>query len=216
MVKIFKTSNKVIKDIDDFYDTIQLGVLNFKEGVHNYLDGNISEFENNLKKIEKLEGKADSIKRGIENDFYLHSLLPNFASDILRLLDKSDDIIDKSKENLSQFDVEVPNIPEKLKADYSRLVEISLSAAESVIPSARLIFTSPDKAKEGLQKVFFYEREADKLANAIKRKLFREMDELKLSEKIHLRYFALHIEEISDSSETVANILSALVLKIRM
>jgi len=216
MVTIFKTSNKVIKDIDDFYDTIQLGILNFKEGVQHYLDGNISEFENNLHKLEKLEGKADSIKRNIENDFYLHSLLPNLSGDVLRLLEKSDDIIDKAKENLSQFDVEVPTIPESLKNDFSRLTDISVSAADSVILSSRLIFTSPDNVKDGLQKVFFYEREADKLANTIKRKLFREMDELKLSEKIHLRYFALHIEEISDASETVAHILSALVLKIRM
>jgi len=216
MVKIFKTSTKVIKNIDDFYDTIQLGILNFKEGVQHYLEGNIPEFENNLKKIEQLEGKADSIKREIENDFYLHSLLPNYSSDILRLLEKSDDIIDRAKESLSQFDVEAPVIPEVLKSDYNRLTDISVKAADYVIPSARLLFTSPDNVKDALQKVFFYEREADKLANTIKRKLFKEMDELKLSEKIHLRYFALHIEELSDSAETVGQILSALVLKTRM
>ena len=216
MVKIFKTSDKVIKNIDDFFDTIQLGILNFNEGVLNYLEGNIPEFENNLNKIEKLEGKADSIKREIENDFYLHSLIPNFASDILRLLEKSDDIIDKAKESLSQFDVEAPIIPEELKSDFKRLTELSITAADNVVPSARLLFTSPNNVKDGLQKVFFYEREADKLANSIKRKLFKEMDMLKLSEKIHLRYFTLHIEQVSDSAETVANILSALVLKTRM
>ncbi|MBN2668006.1 MAG: DUF47 family protein [Bacteroidales bacterium] len=215
-MKIFKTSKSVIKNIDDFYDTIDIGLLNFKEGLKHYLDGNLAEFEKKLRTLEKLEGKADAIKRSIENEFYLHSILPNFSSDVLRLLEKSDDIIDMAKENLSQFDVEIPNIPEVLINDFIRLADISVAATENVIPSARIFFTSPDKAKEGLQKVAFYEREADKLANQIKRKLFREMDELKLSEKIHLRYFALHIEEISDASELVSNILSALILKSRM
>ena len=62
----------------------------------------------------------------------------------------------------------------------------------------------------------FYERETDKLAVKIKRRLFKEMEFLKLSEKIHLRYFTLHIEEVSDAAELVAKMLSSLVIKIKM
>lgn len=216
MIKIFKNSSKVIRNIDDFFDTVGIGVLNFKEGVNNYLNDNISEFESNMNKLDKLEGKADSIKRKIENEFLIHSLMPNHASDILRLLEKVDDIIDKSKESLSQFDVEVPNIPTELKPDFIRLTEMSVLAAEAVIPAARHFFTNPESVKENLQRVYFYEREADKLANAIKRKLFREMEGLELSHKIHLRYFTLHIEEVSDAAEVVANILASLLIKIEI
>lgn len=216
MIKIFKTSKNVILNIDEYFDNVELGILNFKEGINNYLNGNTSDFENNLTKVEQLEGKTDSIIRKIENDFYVHSLMPNYSSDILILLEKVDDIIDNAKDTLSQFDVEAPYFPEDLKNDFERLVSLSVKSAENVIPAARVFFTSPSLVKDRLQKVMFYERETDKLATNIKRRLFKEMDFLKLSEKIHLRYFTLHIEQISDASEVVAKMLSSLVIKIKM
>ncbi len=39
------------------------------------------------------------------------------------------------------------------------------------------------------------------------------MDELRLSQKFHLRYFALHIEEISMEAEKVADQLSVMSIK---
>jgi predicted phosphate transport protein (TIGR00153 family) len=216
MIKIFKTSKKVIVNIDEYFDNVEMGILNFKEGVNNYLDRNTSEFETNLSKILKLEENADDIIRKIENDFYVHSLMPNYSSDILNLLEKVDDIIDQAKETLSQFEVENPYFPEDLKSDISRLISLSVSAAENVIPAARIYFTAPTLVKDKIQKVIFYERETNKLGTKIKRRLFKEMDYLKLSEKIHLRYFTLHIEMVSDASKVVAKMLSSLVIKIRM
>lgn len=39
------------------------------------------------------------------------------------------------------------------------------------------------------------------------------MPDLKLSEKFHLRYFTLHIENISDTAEKVADLLSIMAIK---
>lgn len=215
MIKIFKTSKNVIVNIDEYFDTIELGILNFKEGVNNYLEGNMVEFDNNLKIIDKLEEKADTIIRKIENDFYVYSLLPNYASEVLNLLEKVDDIIDNTKNTLSQFDVESPFIPEEIKKDFSRLVNISVKTAENLIPAARVFFTDPNLVKDKIQKVLFYERETEKLANKIKRRVFKEM-ELDLSKKNHLRYFTLHIEEVSNAAKVVAKMLSSLLIKIKM
>jgi uncharacterized protein Yka (UPF0111/DUF47 family) len=52
------------------------------------------------------------------------------------------------------------------------------------------------------------ETDADKLADSIKRKVFQEMPNLKLSEKLHLRYFTLHIENTSDVAQNVADLPS--------
>jgi predicted phosphate transport protein (TIGR00153 family) len=216
MINIFKTSKAVALNIDEFFDKIDLGILNFKKGSGNYINGHSIEFDQNLKMITILEKDADTIKRKIENEFYLHSLMPNYASDILNLLESVDDIMDRSKDIVSQFDVETPHIPELIKTDYLELVSLSSKAAENVIPAARIFFTSPNEVKEKIQKVLFYNREADVLSNNIKRKLFQELDELRLSEKIHLRYFALHIEQVSHAAKNVALQLSSLVIKIKM
>ncbi len=39
------------------------------------------------------------------------------------------------------------------------------------------------------------------------------MPEIKLSEKFHLRYFTLHIENLSDAAQKVADTLSILAIK---
>lgn len=216
MINIFKTSKTVSLSIDEFFDKIDLGTLNFKKGIQNYIDGNSNEFALNLKSISILENEADTIQRKIENDFYLHSLMPNYASDILNLLESVDDIIDMSKDVLSQFDVETPHMPEAIKKDYLELVDLAAKSSENVVSAARIFFTSPDDVKDRIQKVLFYHRETDILSNNIKRKIFQEFDSLKLSEKIHLRYFALHIEQVSDASKNIAHQLSSLVIKIKM
>ena len=216
MINIFKTSKSVALSIDDFFDKIDLGILNFKKGINSYIKGNSEEFDLNLKTLNFLEKDADSIKRKIENEFYLHSLMPNYASDILNLLESVDDIIDRAKDVINQFDVEKPHLPEEIINDYLELVNLSVKSVENVIPAARIFFTSPDQVKDKIQKVLFYHRETDVLSNNIKRKIFQELDTLKLSEKIHLRYFALHIEQISDASKIVAQKLSSLVIKIKM
>ncbi|HZJ74352.1 MAG TPA: DUF47 family protein [Perlabentimonas sp.] len=209
----FSTTKKLILDIDEFFNTIDKGSLVFKEGVSNYLQGNKSRFTENLVAIDELEGKADSIRRKVENELYTHSLIPQYRGDILRLMEKCDDTLDIMKQNLYQFDVEIPHIPKKLHDDILKLTEISVSAIDALIPAAKAFFRDPLAAKDRIHRVYFFEKEADKLANNIKRKVFHEYTELQLSEKTHLRYFTLHIENVSDAAEDVANILLILAIK---
>lgn len=216
MINIFKTSKSVALSVDEFFDKLDLGILNFKKGVTHYINGNTIEFEQNLVTLKSLEKEADAIQRKVENDFYLHSLMPNYASDILNLIEKVDDIIDRSKDLLSQFDVETPKIPESIKKDFLELTSLSSKSAENVVSASRTFFTSPDDVKDKIQKVLFYQREADVFSTNLKRKIFQELHVLRLSEKIHLRYFALHIEQISNNAKSVAHQLSSLVIKIKM
>lgn len=209
----FNTTKKLILEIDEFFDAIDNGALVFKEGVSNYLKGDTDKFADNLKAIDMFEAKADSIRRKVENDLYAHSLLPQYRGDILRLMEKCDDTLDIMKENLYQFDVEIPLIPKKLHTDILKLTKISVSAIEALIPAARAFFKDPLTVKDKIHRVYFFEKEADKLANDIKRKVFHEFPDLKLSEKTHLRYFTLHIENVSDAAEVVADILSILAIK---
>jgi uncharacterized protein len=210
---IFSKSNKVIELLEKFIDSIDQGSIVFKKGVDNYLYGNIQAFENNILTLSKLESDADLLGKDIENRLYKHSLMPQLRGDMLRLLEELDDIIDIMKTNLYQFEVEVPNIPSELNQDLSKLTEMSVATVEALIPAARAFFRSPETVRDQLHRVYFYEAEADKLAASIKRKVFREMTDLKLSEKFHLRYFTLHIEQVSDASKKAADLLSVMAIK---
>jgi uncharacterized protein len=209
----FKRANQSIELIDGFMNTIDQGMVIFKEGLKNYLFGKRENFLDNLKTLSNLETEADIAKRRIEQLLYTQSLMPQLRGDILRLLEDLDNIIDLAKTNLYQFDVEVPFIPAELNQDLIKLAELSCSAVESVIPAARAYFRDPESVKEKIHRVYLYEKEADKLADAIKRKVFQTMPSLKLSEKFHLRYFTLHIEILSDAAERAADLLAIMAIK---
>jgi predicted phosphate transport protein (TIGR00153 family) len=210
---LFKKANHSIELIDNFLNAVDQSVLLFKEGVKYYLYNDIEHFNANLESLAKLESDADVLRREIENTLYTQSLMPQLRSDILRLLEDFDKLIDLSKKNLFQFDVESPKIPVVLNQDFVRLTQVSVSAAESVIPAARRYFRDPLGVKEQLHRVYFYEKETDLLADSLRRKIFKDMTDLKLSEKFHLRYFSLHIEIISDQAEALADLLSIMAIK---
>ena len=210
---LFKTADTVIASINEFLDAIDQGTLVFKQGVSNYLNKEYKEFTLNIETILSLESHADTIRKQIENDLYIHSLLPQFRGDVMVLLEKLDDIIDTAKENILQFDVEGPKIPIELNADFSKLTDAAVLSVESLIPAVRAYFNDAIAVKDKLHRVYYYEKESYKLADNIKRRLFKELDELKLSEKIHLRYFALHIENLSDVAQDVADLLSIMAIK---
>lgn len=209
----FKHASKSIALIENFLSKVDEGVLVFQEGVKSYLTENHQSFADNLRTLSTLETDADIIKRKIENILYTRSLMPQLRGDIMRLLEDIDNIIDLAKTNLYQFDVEIPYIPSELNNDFIKLTELSVAAVETIIPAARAYFRDPDSVKEKIHRVYYYEKEVDKIAMGIKRKAFQEMNTLKLSEKFHIRYFTLHIENLSDAAETVADLLSIMSLK---
>lgn len=216
MERILKTANAVIRQIDSFVDEVENGLLLFRESVNNYVEGKIPEFEKRLQLVEDKESAADTLQRSIENDFLVHSLLPQLASDVLHLLDKTDDILDKAKYVLQQFSVELPQMPDTIKADFKSLNSVSNEAAAEAIAAVRVFFTQPELAKEHINKIYFYERESDRAANDLRRVIFQSTPDIDLAQKEQLRYFTRHVEQISDAAEDVGDILSLLILKVML
>ena len=52
-----------------------------------------------------------------------------------------------------------------------------------------------------------------KQAQSIKRHVFHDMDNFKLSQKFHLRYFTLHVEELAEEAAKVADRLAIMVIR---
>ena len=216
MENILKTARGLIHQMDSYVDVVENGLMLFREAVNDYTDGRFDEFKHRLKMIETKESEADHLQRNIENDFLVHSMLPQVAGDVLHLLDKTDDLIDQSKYVLQQFDVEQPQIPSAIKVDLKRLNDVSNSASMEAIAAVRVFFTSPADAKDHINKIYFYERESDSAANALRRVIFQQLADIDLARKEQLRYFTRHIEQMSDAAEDVADILSLLSIKVML
>jgi len=213
MALFFRNTDQLIIDLDRFIRVVDDSVLVFKEGVSNYLNKNFDNFQRNIQMVTNLEDRADEMKHSIEANLYKNSLIPEYRGDVLGLIDKIDDLSDAAKENLYQFDIEMPKIPAEMQDDYMQLTEVSILSVNEVLPAVSGFFHNNGDVPARISKVYFYEKEVDKIAYKLKRKLFKEMHTLKFSEKIHLRYFALHIQQISDIAKKIADIINILILK---
>ena len=208
-----KKSIKLIEDIDRYFDLIDQSLLVFKEGVRNYLYSNPAGFNDNLKKMSALDSEADVLRREIENALYTQTALVRSRGDIMRLFEKTRSITDMLNDSLFQFEIETPFIPSELNPEFMKLTEFSTLAVESVVTAAKAYFKAPETVQDKINRAYFYEKEAVKYAQTIKRTVFHNMQTLKLSEKFHLRYFALHIENLSKGAENVADQLAVMAIR---
>lgn len=208
-----RKADKLIEDIDRYFDLMDQSVLVFKDGVRNYLYSNADDFNANLQKMSVLESETDVLRREIENALYTQTALVRSRGDIMRLFEKTRNIMDILNDSLFQFEIETPFIPKELNPEFMKLTEFSNLAVEAVVPAAKAYFKSPETIPDKISRAYFYEKEAVKYSQTIKRTVFHNMPSLKLSEKFHLRYFALHIENLSKAAENVADQLAVMAIR---
>lgn len=208
-----RKTNKLIEDIDRYFGLMDQAVLVFKDGVRNYLYSKKNDFEANLQRQSVLESEMEVLRREIENALYTQTALIRSRSDVMRLFEKTRNITDILYESLFQFEIETPFVPAELNPEFMKLTEFSSLAVEAVVPAAKAYFRDPDSVPDKISRTYFYEKEAVKYSQTIKRTVFHNMASLKLSEKFHLRYFALHIENLAKAAENVADQLAVMAIR---
>lgn len=208
-----RKANKLIDDIDRYFSILDQAVLVFKSGVRNYLYSNKEDFNENLLSMSTLDSEASVLRREIENALYTQTALIRSRADIMRLFEKTRNITDILNDSLFQFEIETPFIPSELNPEFIKLTEFSTLAVEAVVPAAKAYFKAPETVPDKISRAYFYEKEAVKYSQTIKRTVFHNMPNLKLSEKFHLRYFALHIENLAKAAENVADQLAVMAIR---
>ncbi len=211
MSVLFKSTNIIIAKIDEYLNAISEGGIVFKQAVVHFLSSETETFDEDLTTIRGLENKADALRREIESQLYRHSLIPENRGDVLGLLESLDNIIDTAKEAVVNFAVEKPDIPMELIKKYIALSDTVIHAAEFTVLASREFFKDVSAVKNFLHKVYFYEKEADKTGEHLKRAVFALS--IDLSRKMHLSNFIRHIDNIADRSEEVADRLTIYSIK---
>jgi hypothetical protein len=212
MTLLFRRTRALEAQIDELLDAISEGTLVFQQGIADYLAKDAERFEQRLKAIATFESKADALRREIETRLYRESLIPDHRGDVLGLLENIDNVIDEAKKTLHQFAVERPEVPHDLTGEFLDLAKAGVDAAQHLVSAVRAFFRDITAVPDHIHKVYFYEKEADRIADRLKRRIFTRED-LDLAHKIHLRYFCLHVETLSDRAEEVADRLAIYTIK---
>ncbi len=208
---LLRRTKRIERMIDDFLDVVSEGGILFSKAIRFYVEENTEEFDARRLKVSELESTADQLRRDIEMELYAHTLIPESRGDVLAILENTDDIIDNIKETLLQFSVEHPKIPHEFASQYIELAIASGESVDALVTGVRCFFRDVKTVKDHLHKVYLHEKEADKIAERLKRAIFNS--DIELAWKNHLRYFALHVEHVSDYAETMADRLSIYTIK---
>jgi uncharacterized protein len=216
MNNLFSRSKELQVSMDGFIDRVESAGLIFFEGLRAYLNGKNERFEEYCTELSELESDADNLRRDIKYKLYTYMLIPESRGDVLGVLETLDDVIDITEKVLEHFLIEMPDIPELLKEDFLELVELSYNAVSELAKGSRAFFTELKLVNNYVNKVHFYEHEADKVEKIIKKKIFNGEEIKELSIKMHLRYFAEKIALVSDEAERVAERLAIYAIKRRI
>lgn len=212
MAFLFSKTKKIELQIEEYLDYVIQGGLIFRQGMKYYFENRMDEFESRLADLRKIEEKADMLRRTIESKLYLRTLIPESRGDVLGLLESSDRVLNISTDTMLEFSVEIPQIPADLHVLYMDLAESAVFCVENTVGGIRAYFRNIDAVQDHVNKVQTYRKETNKLAEKLKRTIFR-MQDLELSHKIHLRYFSYHIERIADEAEDVCDRLAIAAIK---
>lgn len=211
-VALFRRTRELENQIDEFLDKLSQSALLFREAVGNYMaDGASEEFEERLKHVNKLESKADSLRRSVETQLYTQTLIPESRGDVLGLMENLDSVLNDIEGALWSFSIEAPEIPAEFHGDFASLADKSTMAVESLVLASRAFFRDIEAVGNHNHKVLFYEKEADKVGTRLKRAIFAS--DLPLSRKAQLRNFVEVIDNVADMSEDVADRLSIYTIK---
>jgi predicted phosphate transport protein (TIGR00153 family) len=211
MLTPFGKTKRLESQVDQFLDLITRGTFCMREAIGSYLGGDDEDFQARLEMVGDYERKADELRKSTETMLYAYSLLPESRGDILGLLEDLDNVIDRAKQIVQEFDVQQPDIEIGLLDLYVELTNKSVKAVDQVVEATRAFFLNEARLRDCINKVGFYESEADRAGLRLKRQIFQS--DMELARKHHLRYFADALESLSDIAEVVSERLTIANIK---
>jgi hypothetical protein len=198
--------------IDDFMDQVSESGLLCKSGIEAYLKENCEAFDSALTAIRDAEHRGDMLRKTLENDLYAKTLIPESRGDVMELLESMDALLGRFNGLLWQFDIERPQICQDLVDDFRELLQCSVEAVEATVRSCRAFFKDLNAVADHVHKVAYWEKESDKVSTRLQRAIFSRED-IRLSHKMHLRFFVKLIDRIADEAEDVTDRLNVYVIK---
>ena len=209
---ILKKSLIIGKQIDDFLDKVSESGLMFKQGMDAYLKTNIESFVRKIEEIAETEHRGDVLRRSVEEQLYVRTLIPESRGDVLELLESMDSLLDRFKGVLWQFEIERPEILSKFTEDFRELVLCVVETVEAIVRSSRAFFVNVSSVSDHIHKVSYWETQSDKVSTRLQKSIFK-YGKLQLSQKLQLRDLVRHVDKIADRAEDVADKLSIYIIK---
>lgn len=213
MNSIFKKSLELNMKISKFLDIISNSLTLFEKEIKYYLEGEYDTFKTTSTRISELETEADKLETDIKTTLYKYLLLPDTRADVLSLIKSMDNIIDATEEITKDFCIQQPKFPKTLHSSIIELTTNSTQSAEELLLAARSFFGEVHLVSSYINKINFFEHEADLLEDKINDTIFNGSIINDLAIKLQLKYFISKIASIADEAEVIGEKLAIFTIK---
>ena len=213
--KLLSRTKRLEIQIEEFLDKVTESTEIFSIAFKVYLaEGVDTQFEEFMNKIQATEREGDELRRQIETELYERTLIPDLRSDVIWLIENMDKLTNTCKANLFRLSIQQPEIPDKLRATYIELIDITIDCVDKVVFTARNFFEDHESVADLAREVALLETKADEVSSPLQRRIFDS--DLDLSQKMQLRYFVEHFDELANQSEDIADQLAISAIKRRI
>jgi len=208
----FRKTRRLQIAIDEFLDVVSEASMVFEKGTTHYVRNGCDEATlERYEQIATLEGRGDSLRRKIEHTLYAQMLIPAARGDVLGVLDDLDHLVDRVKKLFQEFTIERLEIPADLGPDVRELVAAVANCIDSTVMAARAYFRDPGAVRDHIQKIGFFESEADGVCIRLRKTI--AASDLALVEKRALRDGLMAIDRLADDAEDAGDRLAIYAVK---
>ncbi len=217
-ISLFVTSP--FEGLQEHAQKLEECALVFQQAIECYISDECERFEEFRLEIDRLEDEADAIKRRIRGHLPKGTLLQFDKFELFRYLGEQDNVLDAMEESLDWISIRSDlGIPQALIRDIKILVDETASAVDELskmVAEARKYFENYSEeqrvqVKEIVHSLRQREREADKLEDSFKKKVFDTViDPVTV---FHLVRMAEIIGTIADHAENAGDMMRAMLAK---
>ncbi len=204
--------HKIAQMIERYLVKVEECIECFRSALLKYFEKGISrEFDELIEKTHIVESLADDMRREIEITLYEKSMIPESRGDILGLLENTDRVLNKAQSVLYQIQTQFLQMPEFLKDDFKKLMDINIEAFKGVGKAIRKLFEDLKVVRDITNEIDKCESSSDRLEREIIKKIFQS--NIDIGEKILLKEVVIETGNISDLSQTVGDRLNIITAK---
>jgi len=190
----------------------------FQQAVECHVSNKCGRFDDLRQEIIQMERNADAVKRRIRGHLPKGTLMPVDKFQLFRFLREQDSVLDAVEDALDWLSYrEESAIPQELQKDFSMFVDAVVDPIDEMskmVSEARKYFRNYDDKqrviiKEIIRTLRLQEREADRVEDTIKKKVFNmDVDPVTV---FHIVRLAETIGGIADHAENAGDMMRAMV-----
>ena len=192
----------------------------FQQAVECHVSNKCSRFEDLRQEIIQMERKADAVKRRIRGHLPKGTLMPVDKFQLFRFLREQDSVLDAVEDALDWLSYRPESaIPQELQKDFALFVDMVVDPIDelsNMVAEARKYFGNYAESqrvavKEIITKLRHQEREADRVEDTIKKKVFNmDTDPVTV---FHIVRLAETFGAIADHAENAGDMMRAMVAR---